>query len=139
VSQNAVLTQGTVLARGDGGSPEVFATVPAIVSITGPDSTKAEIDVTDLGSQAKEYKGGLADFGRMSVEMQYIPGDPTHTLIRNDFINATSPVRNWRLTFTNGKKWDFAAYVSGAPGNIAAENVVRATLNLRLSGPVLES
>jgi Lambda phage tail tube protein, TTP len=139
VSQNVVLTQGTVLARGDGGAPEVFATVPAIVSITGPDSTKAEIDVTDLGSLAKEYKGGLADFGRMSVEMQYIPGDPIHTLIRNDFINASSPVRNWRLTFTNGKKWDFSAYVSGAPGNIAAENVVRATLNLRLTGQAIES
>jgi hypothetical protein len=139
MSQNAVLTQGTVLARGDGGSPEVFATVPDVVSITGPDATKAEIDVTDLGSTAKEFKGGLADFGRMSCEIHYIPGNPIHTLIRNDFINAASPVRNWRLTFVNGKKWDFSAYVTGMPGNVAGDNVVRSTLSLRLSGPVVES
>ena len=139
MSQNAVLTQGTILARGDGATPEVFATVPDIVSITGPDATKAEIDVTDLGSTAKEFKGGLADFGRMSCELHYIPGNPTHTLIRNDFLNTSSPVRNWRLTFVNGKKWDFAAYVAGMPGNIAGDNVVRASLNLRLTGPVVES
>jgi len=139
MSQNAVLTQGTILARGDGGSPEVFATITDIVSITGPDATKAEIDVTDLGSAAKQFKGGLADFGRMSCEMHYIPGNAIHTLIRNDFLNAASPERNYRLTFVNGKKWDFSAYVAGMPGNIAGDNVVRATLNLRLTGPVVES
>jgi hypothetical protein len=139
MSQNAVLTQGTILGRGDGGTPEVFTTVPDVVSISGPDATKAEIDVTDLQSAAKEYKGGLADFGRMTVEMNYIPGNVVHTAIRNDFISNLSPVRNWKLTFVNGRFWNFAAFVSGFPGSTQADSVHKASLTLRLSGPVVET
>lgn len=138
MSQNAVLTQGTTLQRGDGSTPEVFTTVPDVLSISGPDASKAEIDVTDLSSTAKEFKGGLADFGRMTVELNYIPGNPIHTAIRNDFINALSPVRNYKLNFVNGHYWAFAAFVSGFPGNTQADSVEKATLTLRLSGPVTE-
>jgi Lambda phage tail tube protein, TTP len=139
MAQNAVLTQGTILARGNGATPtEVFANVIGVVSITGPDATKAEIDVTDLASAAKEFKGGLADFGRMSCEIQYIPTDATHQLIRADFVNAASPVNNWKLTMADGSVMAFTAYVTGMPMNVAADNVIRATLNLRMTGlPVL--
>jgi hypothetical protein len=138
MSQNAVLTQGTILKRGDGATPEVFTTVPDVVSISGPDATKAEIDVTDLLSTAKEFKGGLADFGRLTVELNYIPGNSVHTAMRNDFINASSPVRNWQILFVNGRQWNFAGYVGGFPGNTQADNVQKGTLTIRLSGPVVE-
>src|SRR5262245_27685586 len=140
MSQNAVLTQGTILARGNGATPtEVFANITGIVSITGPDMTKAEIDVTDLGSAAKEFKGGLAGFGVMGCEMQYIPSNATHALIRAEFVSAASPVRNWKLTFPDNTVWAFAAYVAGMPANIAADNVLRVTLNLRLTGTITET
>ena len=139
MSQNAVLTQGTQLKRGDGGSPEVFTLVPDTISIAGPDASKAEIDVTDLMSAAKEYKGGLADFGRMSVEINYIPGNAVHTAIRNDFVSASSPTRNWQVIFTNGKTWTFNAFISAFPGNIAADSVVKGTMTLRMSGQINEA
>jgi len=139
MSQNAVLTQGTILKRGDGATPEVFTAVPDVISIAGPDATKAEIDVTDLASVAKEFKGGLADFGRLTVEMNYIPGNSVHTAIRNDFINSSSPVRNWQILFVNGKQWSFAGYVGAFPGNTQADNVQKGTLTIRLSGAVTES
>jgi hypothetical protein len=138
MSQNAVLTQGTLLKRGDGGSPEVFQTVPDVISISGPDASKSEIDVTDLASTAKEFKGGLADFGRMTLEMNYIPGNAIHTAMRNDFNSGASPVRNWRLAFVNGQRWVFSAYVASFPGNTQGDSVQKASVVLRISGPVLE-
>jgi hypothetical protein len=138
MSQNAVLTQGTILKRGDGGSPEVFVTVPDVTSISGPDATKSEIDVTDLASTAKEFKGGLADFGRMTVELNYIPGNAVHAAMRADFISASSPVRNWQLLFVNGKRWDFTAYVASFPGSTQPDSVQKSSMTLRLSGPVTE-
>lgn len=139
MSQNAVLTQGTQLKRGDGGTPEVFTLVPDIVSISGPDASKGEIDVTDLASVAKEFKGGLADFGRLTCEMNYIPGNAVHTAIRNDFINAASPVRNWQILFVNGRLWSMAGYVAGFPGNTQADSVQKGSLTIRLSGAVVET
>jgi hypothetical protein len=139
MSQNAVLTQGTILQRGDGATPtEVFTAVPDVVSITGPDATKAEIDVTDLASTAKEFKGGLADFGRMVVELNYIPGNTIHDVIRDDFNSPASPVRNWRLIFVNGFRWNFSGYVGAFPGNTQPDSVQKSAMTIRLSGPVVE-
>jgi Lambda phage tail tube protein, TTP len=138
MSQNAVLTQGTQLKRGDGGSPEVFTAVPDVLSMSGPDASKAEIDVTDLASVAKEFKGGLADFGRLTVEMNYIPGNATHAAMRADFINTLSPVRNWQIAFTNGRRWDFSGYVASFPGQTAADSVQKSSMVIRLSGAVTE-
>ena len=138
MSQNAVLTQGTLLKRGDGGAPEVFTTVPDVTAISGPDATKSEIEVTDLASTAKEFKGGLADFGRLTVDLNYIPGNPVHTAMRNDFVSAASPVRNWQILFVNGKQWNFAGYVGAFPGNTQPDSVQKSSMTIRLSGPVVE-
>jgi hypothetical protein len=138
MSQNAVLTQGTLLKRGDGGSPEVFVTVPDVVSMSGPDASKAEIDVTDLASTALEFKGALADSGRLTLEMNYIPGNAVHTAMRNDFNSGASPVRNWRIAFVNGYRWSFTAYVASFPGNIQGNSVQKASVVLRISGQVVE-
>ena len=138
MSQNAVLTQGTILQRGDGGSPEVFVAVPDVTQISGPDASKAEIEVTDLGSTAKEFKGGLADFGRMTVDLNYIPGNAIHSAMRNDFISASSPVRNWRMLFVNGKRWDFAGYIAAFPGSTQPDSVQKSSMTIRLSGAVVE-
>lgn len=138
MSQNAVLTQGTLLKRGDGGSPEVFTTVPDVTAISGPDATKSEIEVTDLSSTAKEFKGGLADFGRLTVDLNYIPGNAIHTAMRNDFISNASPVRNWQILFVNGKQWNFQGYVGAFPGNTQPDSVQKSSMTIRLSGPVVE-
>src|SRR5262245_3950652 len=138
MSQNAVLTQGTLLKRGDGGSPEVFTTVPDVTALSGPDATKSEIEVTDLSSTAKEFKGGLADFGRLTVELNYIPGNPVHAAMRNDFISIASPVRNWQIAFVNGKQWNFAGYVASFPGNTQPDSVQKSSMTIRLSGLVTE-
>ena len=111
----------------------------AVVAITGPDATKAEIDVTDLDSAAKQFKGGLADFGRMSVEMHWVPKDTVHQKIRNDFLDVTSPVHHYKLTFQEGTVWAFSAYVAGMPATVQGDNVLRITVALRMTGPVTET
>lgn len=138
MSQNAVLTQGTLLKRGDGGSPETFQTVPDVTAMSGPDASKNEIPVTDLASLAQEFKGGLPDFGRLTLEMNYIPGNAIHTAMRNDFNSGSSPVRNWRIAFVNGFRWVFQAYVASFPGNIQGDSVQKASVVLRITGPVTE-
>lgn len=134
MGQTAVLTQGTVFARGDGGSPEVFITVPNITSIAGPDASKNEIETTDLASTAKEYKGGLADFGRLTLEMQIVPGNAVHDLMYADFADTSSPVRNWKLTYVNGKGRNLSGYVASFPSAVQPDSVITGSVVIRLSG-----
>ena len=138
MSSAATLTQGTKLQRGDGGAPEIFTAIPEIMSISGPDSSKSEIKATDLDSTAEEFLGGLADFGRMTVELYYRGTLSLHAALRTDFANPITPVRNWRLLFVDGKRWDFAASVFSFPMNIQPNDTVKVSMVLRLTGPVVE-
>jgi hypothetical protein len=85
-----------------------------------------------------EFKGALQDFGRLTLEMNLIPGNAVHTAMRNDFNDGTSPVRNWRIAFVNGYRWAFQAYVASFPGNIQGNSVQKASVVLRISGTVVE-
>jgi len=137
MSQNAVLTQGTKLYYSTDGV--AFTAVPEIISISGPDATKSEIRASDLDSLAEEYLGGLADFGRMSVEIYYRATLAIHAALFADFKDPTSPVRFWRQDFVNGKKWSFNASIFAFPLNVQPNDTVKATLTLRLSGTVTET
>lgn len=135
---DAVLTQGTKIYRKNP-STLLYEAIPGILSIGGPDSTKSEIDVSDLDSAAKEFKGGLADFGRVSIETYYNSvAATTHAALYADFNDATSPVRRFRIDFLNGKKWWFQAYVAAFPAAIQPNDTVKTTITLRCSGPVAE-
>lgn len=75
MSSNALESQGMTIARGDGATPtEVFTTIPEVKSISGPDGSANEIDVTDLSSSAKEFRMGLQDEGNITLDMMFIPG-----------------------------------------------------------------
>ena len=121
------------------GSPDSVKLTVTLKDPLGPTATKAQIDVTDLSSTAKQFLGGLADFGQMTVEIHYIPGNAVHTAIRNDFINAASPVHNWKLLFVNSHQWAFQAFVMGFPGNTQMDATQKGTITLRLTGPVVET
>jgi hypothetical protein len=138
MGQDAVLTQGTKLFRKNP-STLVYDPVPGSISLSGPDAQKSEIRVTDLDSLAEEYKGGLADFGRLTIELYYNSlASAVHAAMFADFSDTTSPVRRWRIDFVNGKKWWFSGYVAAFPNNTQPNDTNKVTVTIRLSGIVAE-
>lgn len=102
MATNAILGQGTLLQRGDGGSPENFTTVAEVLSIDGPG---LQADVVDVSHQSgtNRYRDkiqGLRTGGQISFSTNYLPNDASQNNaagILGDFANGT--VRNWRLRF----------------------------------------
>ncbi|MGE0294966.1 MAG: phage tail tube protein [Hyphomonadaceae bacterium] len=139
MSSNALESQGMTIARGDGGSPEAFTTIPEVRSISGPDGSANEIDVTDLSSSAKEFRMGLQDEGNITLDMMFIPGNTVHAGLRSDRANRT--LRNFRLTFTDSPAtvWSFAAYVQGLSVSNEVDSTTNASVTLRISGSITES
>ncbi|MCI0687121.1 MAG: hypothetical protein L0Y54_07800, partial [Sporichthyaceae bacterium] len=66
---------GTVLKRGDGGSPENFTAIGRSTSISGPGLSRETLDVTahDSPDQWREFQGGLRDGGELTVDINYDP------------------------------------------------------------------
>lgn len=134
MSTSAILAKGTVIAVGDGGSPESFTSITEIASFDGPDITANPIDVTDLLSAAREYKQGLEDGGTLSIPIMYISANAQHAQLRDDAGAGTE--RNYRMTFSDSSTATFPATVNGFTLAGAVDDVLRAVITLKLAGAI---
>lgn len=105
---------GSLLKRGDGGSPtEVFSTIAEVVSLSGIGSKLGTVDATHMESPDRfmEKIPGILESSEVSVELSFLPDDTSHGLLRADHLAATK--RNFQITIPGSAKvWSFAAFVS---------------------------
>jgi len=127
---------GTSFQRGDGASPEVFGTVGDVISISGPQITKEEIEVTALDSSAKEYIGALDDPGEISMELNWNPQDTEHVNLRADAEGNTQ--RNYRIVWgdVSSTQADFNAEVMEFSINTEPNDAVKASVRLKINGAI---
>lgn len=127
-------TEGTVLKVGNGASPEVFTTIPNIVSIDGPTSQNSEKEVTNLSSTAKEFRPGLNDYGELNCSIEWDERDTVHAGLRTDFRNRAT--RNFQLIDAGSpqKTYNFSGYWKTLPLAFQPDDVVRSSAVLRVTG-----
>jgi len=133
----AISAYGTLIKRGDSGSPETFTTVPEVRSIDGPSMETDEAEVTTHSSAAsgafREYILTLIDAGTLDFEINYVPSDPVHQGIRDDFLNRTK--RNWQVVLPGAiQTISFTAYVRTMPLSFPTDDAITAAISLRLTG-----
>lgn len=134
---NAISAYGTLLKRGDGGSPETFTTVPEVRSISGPSMETDEADVTTHSSAAfgafREFILTLIDAGTIEFDINYVPSDSVHAGLRSDFLNRTK--RNWQLVLPgNVQTISFAGYVKTIPLEFPVDGPITQKLTIRCTG-----
>lgn len=136
---NAIPTQGAELQRGDGAGTEVFTKVAEVISFQGPGGEASEIDVTSLDSLAKEFRLGLQDEGDFQFECIVDPDDAQQSGLRSD--RAAGTVRNFQLVLPDAANTtlSFAALVKSFSISGGIDDVVRASVGLRISGIVVWS
>lgn len=133
----AISGYGTLLKRGDAGSPETFSTVGEVRSMSGPSMETDEIDVTTHSSAAagafKEFIMGLIDAGSIEFDTNYVPSDPTHIGLRNDFLNRTK--RNWEIVLPGAiQTISFAGYVKSMPFEFPVDDAIMQKISIRCTG-----
>jgi len=97
----------------------------------------AVIDTTDFDSTAKEKSMGLPDEGQVSINMTFLPKDPGQTLVRA--ARGTRAATKFRLTLSDGTKYDFTAFVLTFERTGSQDDVVQASANLEVTGAVTET
>ena len=135
----ATESQGTIIRRGDGGSPESFTAIGEIVSFSGPGGQATVIDVSNLADTAKAKLMGLKDEGSMTLSVNFDPSDSEQTSLRTDRTNRTE--RNFQLVFndTSSTRFDFAAFVLGFVVNGSVDDKVSADITLEITGDITET
>jgi hypothetical protein len=139
MSSTALQSQGMTLGISDAASPQVYTSITNVNSMAGPGGSATEIDVTDLSSSAKEFRLGLQDEGEVTCEIQYVPADTQHALLRS--LRAAGTSRNFRITFTDSPQttWTFLAFVKTFSISNAVDGVTAASVALRISGSITEA
>ncbi len=135
--------KGTLVQLGDGASPEVFATIGQVRSISGP-TTKAEIvDITTHSTAGfwREKLAVLIDPGDISFPINFDSADATHafaTGLWSLFVGLIQ--RNYKMVFPNAAgQLAFKGYVSGHSFNVPVDNVLGADISIAINGAIAGS
>jgi len=112
--------------------------VHQVVAVNGPSGSAGKIDVTNLGSTAKQFLMGLRDEGDISLDVVYDPSSATNGGQVHMFQDrGTRTLRNWMWrvgsTSANIKGW---GYCTGFAITGAVDDAVKATMTIAISGPV---
>ena len=140
MSVSALTSQGVQLKIGNAASPEVFTAIPEIISFNGPGGAGQVIDVTDLDSTAMEKIMGLPDEGQLTFEINYLPDNTYHALLRTN--RGAQTLTNFQLVFTDNSPvttWSMAAYITGFTVTGGVNAPIRASVTLEITGSISEA
>lgn len=131
---DGISSQGTYLTIGNGASPEVFTEIPECTTIPGPAGTSDELDFTHLRSSGgyREFKQSFKNTDDMTLECNYIPGDPVQSGLRADFLSGV--VRSFVKHYPDTSTDAFDAYVKSASTPAAVGDKLKFTVTLRITG-----
>ncbi len=114
--------------------------IPGITNISGVNFAKAEIDITNMSSTAKEYKAAaLSDPGTLTFDLQFAPANVIHNDIVQKSATQATTTDIFKLRFSDGTNWRFTG--SFLTFNITAADpaagVLTAQGSIRLTGAVV--
>lgn len=135
---------GTILAVGDGGTPETFIKIAMVKDIDGPSMSRDTIDVTNHDSPKgyKQFLASLRDGGEVTFKIEYDPGDASHDQDTGllSYFDKDVPT-NCKLVFpveavTGYWGFNFAAMVTGFKPSGPVAGSVTADITLKVAGEV---
>jgi len=137
MATKAKAAKGTKLQIGDGGGSEVFTTIAEVRSVSGPEESVSEIDVSNMDSLAEEFIAGLPSAGEVSFEFNFVGSSPQQQQLRSDMRNGVQ--RNFKYILpdhaTTPTTFSFAAIITALSLNAPdAKSEHRGSCTLRVSG-----
>jgi hypothetical protein len=132
MASNAVPTQGTVVAIDNGSA--VFTTIGEVRTLSLPGNPAPEIDVTHLGSTAREFRLGLADNGTASLTCAHVFDDAGQVIVRG--LAGSSTVRKLRVTYPESpaQKIEFDVLVQQVSHSVDIDTTWTAEFTFRVTG-----
>lgn len=135
-------SQGTEFFWGDTTALSTASTnlVGQVKTFNGPSGSAGIIDVTNLGSTAKEKLVGLRDEGQITLEVNLVTTDAAQMKIKTDRANRTRKAwvlkLNDNTTAADRMRLKGDAYCTGFAISGGVDDVVKASITLEITGAV---
>ena len=132
--------KGTLMKLGNGATPEVYATIGQVRSVSGPTPKATVQDVTTHSTSGNwmEKLATLIDPGNLSFPINYDNSDATHmfaTGLWADMIGLV--VRSFQTIFPASMgTLKFSGYVTGHGFDCPVDNVLSASIEITIYGAI---
>lgn len=118
-----------------------YTTIAEVKDISGPETSVDVVEVTNQDSpdNFEEIIPTLKRGGTTSFDVNFVPSDPTHDSTSGllSFLNARS-LQSWQIIIPgSGLSVQFDGYVVKWGPKFPVANVATATMDIRVSGPVV--
>lgn len=135
----AIAAIGTLLKRGDGGSPEAFTTVLEVMKLKAPQIKIDVVDVTNDDSPGawEEKIPTILRSGEVTFTVNYQPASTSHNATAGILADVSAKTkRNWKIVFPNSgaTTWSFSAYVTGFQPDADESKQLTADITLTITG-----
>lgn len=139
-----ISAQGTLIARSPDpnwpdanpqGGPLDFEEIAELMDITPPELTRNSIETTSHNQDDDRYIVGIRRHGEMSVNLNFIPGDPTHdhlTGLQKSWFDGARDI--YRLTYPDGTQWLFSGFVANIGPSAPVDDRLSADVTIRPTG-----
>lgn len=112
-------------------------TLAGITSCPPPPFSRDSVDVTHMGSPngVREFIPGLADFGEISLELNWIPSSATDDVFRE--LQGEMDARLFEISFTQVTPTvtcSFRAFLTGYEAGVPMEDKMTASVTLKVTG-----
>lgn len=132
----AIEAQGTIAFWSTSTALSTAQKIGEVVGFNGPSGSAAVIDVTNLGSTAKEKIMGLPDEGQVTLDLTYSSTDVGQVALRNDRSSRTKRKLAVKLNDGSSSMFDVDAYVTGLSLTGAVDDIIKSSVTFELTGPV---
>lgn len=127
-------TGGSTYTSGGTATPVLWTAIVNVRSFTGFDGAANIIDVTNLSSTAEEIRPGIPRFGQMSFEIDWDHSDASHLALLTRQLSQAQCT--FKLVLPDTHAASFNGYVMKVPVQGGVDQVVRGTVDVRITGPV---
>jgi len=138
--QTALSAFGTLLKIGNGQSPEEFATLAELRSVSGPSISADTLETTTHNTPTpwKRFITGLLDGGEISADINFNPSEPTHSATQGILaIMQARLCRNVQIVFPDDANttWVAPCIVTAFEMSADPADILSASLTLKVAGP----
>jgi hypothetical protein len=127
-------TGGTAYTTGGTATPVTWTPIGNVRTFTGFDGAANIMDVTNLASSAEEIRPGIPRYGQLSFEIDWDHNDPGQLALLAKQLNQQQSA--FKLVLPDGHTATWNAYVMKVPSQGGVDQVVRGTIDVRITGPV---
>jgi hypothetical protein len=132
----AITSQGIVIGVETTPGGGTYTDIGEVSGWTGTGGGKAELDVTNLSSTAKEFIAGLTDNGTADVAIFFTdPEDAGQAILRANWEAPAASAINFEVTIGT-RVGNFAGYVQNWNTSAAVDTPVSQDVTLRLTSEI---